>query len=321
MEQIEKNQILKQIGEVLQFCQGIVSRLSSFSPPSPVPAVEMNNNCDTITEHFNDQIRELADSDKEAHKKLIETIAKFGDEEEEVPDDAKSDDDLWWDSSSPPPQYYTLVFDDDDVSLYSLDASYADFLLPSDMLEDVEMTAEFNKNMEMMAESINPDADEVCEDLLLMISIAAPNAIYDPNWREKIVRTFIDPQLLSVWDNAFTIFDDEDQCDNEMVQYQPPVISYHTIDIYNVNQRFINNIPKPNRYPVLGVSPDPDFYHLWYQTGDPYKRSQKFLDTAPFGSKYGYETNIGVVPPPTEPVHGYIWCGGGWKLNAIKPGE
>ena len=270
MNEFEKNNVLKKVSSVLQFCQDIVSRLSSLSSPAPV--VEMNNSYDSISKQFNYQIGELANCDKEVHKELIETITELRDEEDEA-----NKDDLWWDSSSPPPQYYTLVFDDDDVSLYSLDASYADFLLPSDMLEDVEMTAEFNKNMEMTAESINntvnQDADEVREDLLLMISIAAPNAIYDPNWREKIVRTFIDPQLLFAWDNASTIFNDDDPCDEDPGQYQQPAITYHTIDIYNVNARFIDNIPKPNRYPVLGVSQDPDFYHLWYQTGDPYKRS------------------------------------------------
>jgi len=37
----------------------------------------------SITEHYNDQIRELANSDKEAHKELIETITKFRNEEQE----------------------------------------------------------------------------------------------------------------------------------------------------------------------------------------------------------------------------------------------
>ena len=105
MNEIEKNEILSQVSNVLQFCHEIVSRLSSTSP-----AQEVNNNHNL---------------DKDAHKELIETITKFKDDEEED-DDAKSDDDLWWDSSSSPPQYYTLVFDDDDVSLYSLDTSYAD---------------------------------------------------------------------------------------------------------------------------------------------------------------------------------------------------
>ena len=101
----------------------------------------MNNNNDNITEHFNDDIRKLANSDKEVHKELVETITKFRDEE----DDA-TEDDLWWDSSSPPPQFYTLVFYDDDVSLYILDASYAD------MVEEAEpeITTGKSKDMTLM---------------------------------------------------------------------------------------------------------------------------------------------------------------------------
>ena len=257
----------------------------------------MNNNCDNITELFNDQIRELANSDKEAQKELIETIAKF---EDEVPDDVKDDDDLWWDSSSPPPQFYTLVFDDDDVSLYSLDESYADFLLPSDMLEDVRLSSDNYRNVMKMPE------DMLMQSVVQLLHIATPNAIYKPTCRQIIIKEWIVPVLFPVWTNADEIFSDVKPRDDD-IKYSPPVITYHTIDIFNVNKRFIENIPKPNRYPVLGVSPDPNFYHEWYQTGDPYKRSQKFLDPFPFGSKYGYETNIGVVPPPSDPIHGYVW--------------
>ena len=37
----------------------------------------------SITEHYNDQIRELTNSDKEVHKELIDVITKFRDEEQE----------------------------------------------------------------------------------------------------------------------------------------------------------------------------------------------------------------------------------------------
>ena len=38
---------------------------------------------ETITEHYNDQIRQLANTDPETHRELIETITKFRDEEQE----------------------------------------------------------------------------------------------------------------------------------------------------------------------------------------------------------------------------------------------
>ena len=59
MDEYEKNEILKRVSSVLQFCQEIVSRLSSPSPPAPAP--------DIIEE-----IRDLANSDEEVHKELIE---------------------------------------------------------------------------------------------------------------------------------------------------------------------------------------------------------------------------------------------------------
>lgn len=37
----------------------------------------------SITEHYNDQIRQLIDDDPEVHKELIQTISKFRDEEQE----------------------------------------------------------------------------------------------------------------------------------------------------------------------------------------------------------------------------------------------
>ena len=37
----------------------------------------------SITEHYNDLIRELTNSDKEEHKELIETITRFRNEEQE----------------------------------------------------------------------------------------------------------------------------------------------------------------------------------------------------------------------------------------------
>ena len=37
----------------------------------------------SITEHYNDQIRTLANTDSEEHRELLETITKFRDEEQE----------------------------------------------------------------------------------------------------------------------------------------------------------------------------------------------------------------------------------------------
>ena len=337
MNEFEKNDVLKKVSSVLQFCQDIVSRLSSLSPPAPAAEMEMNNNNDNftdITNNFNDQIGELANSNKEVHKEFIETTTtEFGDEE----DDEAHEDDLWWDSSSPPPQFYTLVFDDDNVSLYSLDESYADFLLPSDMLEDVKLPSDMLDNVRtpsdvsqdvMMKTNKSRDVmmmseTKLMESVVQFLRIATPNSIYKPAWREELIKEKIVPELFLVWTNAEEIFGDvrpEDNDDDN--QYAPPVIQYPSIDLHSVNTRFIENVPKPSLFPVHGVSSDPDFYHKWYDSNEPYKKIQKFRQPYPFGAEYGYETNVGVVLPSTEPIHGYIWCKGeGWRLYAVKPGE
>ena len=303
MNQVEKSEILQKVSSILQFCQEILSKLSSSSAPEE----EVNNN-DNL--------------DKEANKELIETITKFRDEEQEH-HDIDCEDDLWWDTHYPPSHFYTLVFDDDNVSLYSLDTSYADFLLPSDMLEDVRLPSDTLGDGNRMTNK-SRDVSRMSENLLMQsvvkfLFVATPNAIYDPKWRQKYIQKWVVPELLPVWTNADDIFDDKPGDD---VQCAPPVIQYPSIDLHNVNTRFIDNIPKPSLFPVHGVSSDPDFYHKWIPSHEPYKSIQKFLERNPFGSEYGYDTNIGVVLPSTEPVHGYIWVKGeGWKLHAVKPGE
>ena len=197
-------------------------------------AVEMNNNNDNITEHFNDEIRKLANSDKEVHKELVETITKFRDEE----DDA-TEDDLWWDSSSPPPQFYTLVFYDDDVSLYILDASYAD------MVEEAEpeITTGKSKDMTLMTGKsrdvtlmMGKSRDKMMSENKLMQSVvqfllaSTPNSVYKPNLREEYVRKWIVPELFPVWTNAEEIFDDNKPVDDD-IKYVPPVIEYPSFQL------------------------------------------------------------------------------------------
>ena len=79
MNQFEKNEILQQVSSILQFCQVIVSKLSFSNPVKEA----------STTEHYNDHIRELANTDKEAHQELKETIAEFRDEEQEHHDIGK----------------------------------------------------------------------------------------------------------------------------------------------------------------------------------------------------------------------------------------
>ena len=158
------------------------------------------------------------------------------------------------------------------------------------------------------------------QSVLQCLSVATHNAIYVPNWRQENIKKMIVPELLSAWTNSDEIFGDVKPGDDDIPKVVKPDDIYHTIDLYNVNQRFIENIPKPNSYPVLGVSQDPDFYHKRYDRGD---STKTFLSSFPHGALSGYETNLGIVAPPKEPIHGYIWSDHfrSFVLHAVRPGE
>ena len=330
MNQVEKNNLLQQVSSILQFCQEIVSRLSSSSSSLPP---EVNNNFNdldkeaatlstiaveaSVAEHYNDQIRELPNPDEETHKELIETIAKFRDEKQEHHDIVDVDNDLWWDNSYPPLHFYTLVYDDDELSLFDVDSSSS--LHQLSMTEDGLMLSAMMEDVSMQVAMLEDKPDNVLmNSVLQFLHDEIPSAIYDPNWREERKKKAIHPEFYSLWKFSNSIFTDVK--DEEVIISPMAVdeIKYHTIDLHSVNARFIGNIPKPDYHPVHGVSQDPDFYHRWYPRDEPVKT---FLKPFPFGGGYGYDTDVGIVPPPTDPIHGYVWRGGGWVLHAVKPGE
>ena len=81
------------------------------------------------------------------------------------------------------------------------------------------------------------------------------------------------------------------------------------------------NIPKPQLYPVQGVSQDPKFYEKAGQnTNNNYYNRLWYRESGtmryPHGSMYGYSTDVGIVPVPDDPVHGHVWKDGQWTLQA-----
>ena len=97
----------------------------------------------------------------------------------------------------------------------------------------------------------------------------------------------------------------------------------YTIDLTKVNQFFLRNIPKPEYLPILGCSEDPNFYSdEWIKLdsvdywGNRNKLPPRHKQQAPFGSLYGFKTDVGIVPVPEEPIHGHVWKEGAWVLQA-----
>ena len=97
--------------------------------------------------------------------------------------------------------------------------------------------------------------------------------------------------------------------------YKPVRVEYPQVDFTQLNQRFIGNIPKPYLHPILGCSDDPKFYaRVDHRPG-----IKNFHKEFPHGSEYGYTTNMGIVTVPDYPVHGYVWSGGEWMVQASLP--
>ena len=98
----------------------------------------------------------------------------------------------------------------------------------------------------------------------------------------------------------------------------------YTIDLTKVNQFFLRNIPKPEYYPILGCSNDPEFYNgKFYKDGREYSKFKEnvmyFESNFPFGGLFGYKTDVGIIPVPKQAVFGHVWTGKvgeGWVLQA-----
>ena len=100
----------------------------------------------------------------------------------------------------------------------------------------------------------------------------------------------------------------------------------YTIDLTKVNQFFLRNIPKPEYFPILGCSNDPEFYsdeRIKTDIVDYYGNRQtlppRHKQKAPFGSLYGYKTDVGIIPVPNQSIFGHVWKGRdgeGWVLQA-----
>ena len=94
----------------------------------------------------------------------------------------------------------------------------------------------------------------------------------------------------------------------------------YKIDLSKVNYSFrVRNLPDPFKFPIKGCSQDPNFYDIKYRSEN--KRNYYTWDVEsreyPHGYMYGYNTDVGIVPVPEEPVHGYVFKDGhGWILHA-----
>ena len=89
------------------------------------------------------------------------------------------------------------------------------------------------------------------------------------------------------------------------------------IDFSKIRPHVLRSLPKPGIYPLHGCSPDPDFYNKCIDG----TRRTKFESLLPFGTKPAFETNLGLVSVPEDPIGGFVYKGGSnestiWQIHA-----
>ena len=167
------------------------------------------------------------------------------------------------------------------------------------------------------------------ESILQVIDIVAPNNVFnrgksDRRRRKKVgkrLKAAVVPYLFSMWQNADDLVSPRESVVKPTVEVVSP---YPIIDMTKVNKRFLSNLPSPERFPVLGCSPDPKFYEPRYEDDGSRRQlisSSYEKEKYPFGCAFGFMTNLGIIDWSSREgaVHGYIWTGYSWVLHAQRP--
>ena len=285
-----RNYLLTQVSIVLNECHKLVSQLSLI-------VLEEGEDCQEVPEEVK-VCREVLEEEVKVCQSTQLPMSEIY-------------NDYWW---------------DDSVSKLSQFSAESYSLLSPPVYTDPLLTqlSESNQSESIMSSpaenhqstsQTNANDDKLIDDVLSVISWSSPNDVYNNKWREKRLDNVVDLEFREMWRNSLKIFFDQDEV-VPVLSPPPPVTRYPTIDLTNVDSRRIAHVPKPQSCAVLGCSDDPNFYERisWDVPGCNYWRPQ------PHGSKHGYVTVMGVVTPPTTPVHGYVWSDtDGWVLNAVKP--
>ena len=110
------------------------------------------------------------------------------------------------------------------------------------------------------------------------------------------------------------------------LQIRPPHICSPPMPKPRVNWSKLNkfqlkNLPEPDSFPIRSCPQDPAYYTTTYEK----RYNHPCVGHAncgcvrcdpPFGRAKGLRTNLGVIPMPLEPVHGYVWHGNEWVIAA-----
>ena len=150
--------------------------------------------------------------------------------------------------------------------------------------------------------------DEIfLESILQVIDIIAPNNIFNRGKSERRRRKKVRKKLkAAVISHLFPVWQNLGDLVTPRVSVTKPVHNvevvspYPIIDMSKVNKRFLSNLPEPERFPVLGCSPDPKFYEPRYEIQydaqlPPCQLKSMYEEKYPFGCAFGFDTNLGII--------------------------
>ena len=124
--------------------------------------------------------------------------------------------------------------------------------------------------------------------------------------------SWVHSEMLALWVHAVDeVTPEEEEMFDKFLQKQlrpDPIHSPHlqkpNVNWMRLNNNMHRNLPKPSRFPLLGCALDPAVYKATYICcGEIVHRFDEAVE--PFGTCHGFLTDMGVVPLPDVPLHGY----------------
>jgi len=162
------------------------------------------------------------------------------------------------------------------------------------------------------------------ENISTIIDCSQPRFTCDPSHLPKAVPK----EMLAMWLYQVEPSKEEEEKYDQYLcgQLRPPPVHSPCLPRPYVNWNKLNpfqhkNLPAPQSFPVLGCSPNPSFYATTMPDPEKYMGVQVPIwgrVPNPFGSLYGFNTNMGVVAVPNQPIHGYRCSAssGIWMIDA-----
>ena len=231
-------------------------------------------------------------------------------------------DELWWDDHDVTTSDY---FSDDDED-YS--ATTAPAMIDISFQSTIYTLSSISEDKE--EDEDDNEKDVLIQKIISTITHVSPTSVYKRQRaamkrrrcrrkRKKIKAALIEPELRLLWHNSVG-----DLFAPSASEPSPP-LSLPKINLSTVNKSMLNRLPDVIKAPIHSCSEDEKFYTKvvcqfyatkYVQTPTPQTQHQV---PNPFGSLPGIETDLGIIPPPTEAIYGYVYSDGKWRVKAENP--